>query len=273
MGSRLATEGTRVDSCPKDQHSKIGSAERAIGELDRTIAYSVLDGNLPSASWDFVEKNCSLLNDVTQSCPNDDSITIYEAETGIIPDLDLIPPLVCFGFRYLSKLDRKDFKLSPKNQAGVFFGFTIVEKGTYGSILMISELRFVVAKETLDFIRNNFPLKRAPAAYPEYAWMHSLMQRTLAVHKDSLFFDDFGDADQVIIAAPDPLQELVSSSQSFSNAAVESSTSDKSDPMDFDDEVQLLWHRTMKMTATIVTTKTLSTTKREEFLCVRVHTL
>jgi len=191
----------------------------------------------------------------------------------MIPDLNLIPPLGCFGFRYLSKLDRKDFKLSPKNQAVVFLGFAILEKGTYGSILMIGERRFFVAKETVDFIHNKFPLKRAPSAYPEYAWMHSLMQRNLAVHKDSLFSVDFGDVDQVIIAAPDPLQELVASSQSFSNAAVESSTSDKSDPMDFDDEVQLLWHRTMKMTATMVTTKTLSTTKREEFLCVCVHTL
>jgi len=76
MGSRLAAQGTCIDPCPKDEHSEIGSAERAIGELDRMIACSVLDGDLPPASWDFVGEHCSLLNDVTLSCPTDDSITI-----------------------------------------------------------------------------------------------------------------------------------------------------------------------------------------------------
>ena len=123
MGSRLAAQGICIDPCPKDEHSKIGSAERAIGELDRMSACSVLDGNLPLASWDFVGEHCSLLNAVTRSCPTDDSITMYEAEAGMIPDLDPIPPLGCFGLRYLSKLDCKDFKLSHKNQAGVFLGF------------------------------------------------------------------------------------------------------------------------------------------------------
>ena len=49
----------------------------------------------------------------------------------MIPDLDLIPTPGCFGFRYLSKLDRKDFKLSPKNQAGVLLAFATLVKGGY----------------------------------------------------------------------------------------------------------------------------------------------
>ena len=105
----------------------------------------------------------------------------------IIPDLDLIPPLGWFGFRYLSKLDCKGFKLSPKNQACVFLGFATLEKGTYRSILMVGERRFVVAQETVDFVHNNFPLKYAPSANPEYAWMHGLMQRNQAVQKDSFY--------------------------------------------------------------------------------------
>jgi len=54
---------------------------------------------------------------------------------------------------------------------------------------------------------------------------------------NSHFSDDFGDVDQSIIAASDPLQEFVASSQSFSKAAVEHSTSEKYDLMDFDNEV------------------------------------
>jgi len=49
----------------------------------------------------------------------------------MIPDLDLISPLGCLVFRYLSTLDRKDFKRSPKIEAGVFLGFATLEKGTY----------------------------------------------------------------------------------------------------------------------------------------------
>jgi len=50
MGSRLDAQGTCIDPCPKDEHSKIGSAQRAMGEIDHMIACSVLDGNLPPAS-------------------------------------------------------------------------------------------------------------------------------------------------------------------------------------------------------------------------------
>ena len=64
---------------------------------------------------------------MTQSCPTDHGIPIYEAETGLIPDLDALPPLGCFGVRYLSRIDRKDFKLSPKNQTGVFWGSLLSE--------------------------------------------------------------------------------------------------------------------------------------------------
>ena len=49
--------------------------------------------------------------------------------------------------------------------------------------------------------------------------------------------------DQGIIAALDPLQELVASSQSFSKAPVKGSTLDESHPMDFDHEVAELIHK------------------------------
>jgi hypothetical protein len=110
-----------------------------------------------------------LINAVTQSCPTDDSITIYEAESGGILDLDKIPPLGCFGIRYLSKLDRRDFKLSPKNQAGVFLGFATLSNSTDGSVLLIGDRRLVMAKETMDFIHNCFPLKEEPSSNSEYA--------------------------------------------------------------------------------------------------------
>jgi len=80
-----------------------------------------------------------------------------------------MPPLGCFGVQYLSKLDRKDFKLSPKNQAGVFLGFAIFRNGTHGSIQLIGDRRIVVATETMDFVHYLFPQKTAPLANSEYA--------------------------------------------------------------------------------------------------------
>ena len=74
----LDTQSTHIDPCHMDEHSKIGSAECAISELDCMIACSLLDSNLPPTSSDFVAEHCSLLSVVTQSCPPD-SMTIFEA--------------------------------------------------------------------------------------------------------------------------------------------------------------------------------------------------
>ena len=96
---------------------------------------------------------------MTQSCPTDHGITIYEAETGLIPDLDALPPLGCFGVRYLSKIDRKDFKLSPKNQAGVFLGFATLRNGTSETApLRISTQCQKMSTPTLD--QPNVPSTR-----------------------------------------------------------------------------------------------------------------
>jgi len=124
MGSQLAAQVMHIDTAPKDEHYQVGLAERAINEIDRMVAVSLLDTNIPKCYWDIVGEHCTLLNALTHSNPTDHGITVYEARTGLIPDLDTLPPLGCFGVRYLRKLNRKDFKLSPnlnlKNQAGSF---------------------------------------------------------------------------------------------------------------------------------------------------------
>jgi len=68
-------------------------------------------------------ENFTLIHAVTRLCPTNKIVTVYEAETGIIPNLDDIPPVGCFAICFLDKFDRKDFKLSPANQAGVFMGY------------------------------------------------------------------------------------------------------------------------------------------------------
>jgi hypothetical protein len=50
MGSRLAAQGTHIDPVPKDEHSKIGSAECGIDEIDRMVAASLLNSTFPSVT-------------------------------------------------------------------------------------------------------------------------------------------------------------------------------------------------------------------------------
>jgi len=124
----------------------------------------------------------------------------------MIPDFDKIPPLGCFDIRYLGKIDRKDVKLSPKNQAGVFFGFATLSNGTYGSVLLIGDRRLVVAKETMDFIHDCFPLKEEPSSNSEYAWVHNLLRQNRSPKKN-LTTQDAEDMQGNEIVALDPLQE------------------------------------------------------------------
>jgi len=70
-----------MNPVPKDEYSRIGSAESAIDEIDHMVAASLLDKNIPKCYLDIVGKHCTLLNAVTQSCPTNHGITIYEAST------------------------------------------------------------------------------------------------------------------------------------------------------------------------------------------------
>jgi hypothetical protein len=88
----------------------------------------------------------------------------------------------------------------------VFLGFATLRNGTYGSILLIGDRCIVVAKEPMDFIHDLFPLKHAPSANSEYAWLHRLLKRYKSPKKNSLT-EDVEDVQGNEIAALDPSQE------------------------------------------------------------------
>ena len=101
-----------------------------------------------------------MLNACLYPCPSNPSITIYECETGEIPNLDAIPEVVCFAVRYLAKINKQDFRLSPKNEASVFVGFTTLQ-GTYGSVLLVGDKKYVVAREHVSLSRIIFRCSRS----------------------------------------------------------------------------------------------------------------
>ena len=75
-----------------------------------------------------VSEHATLINACLNPCPVDESITIYECETGEIPNLDAIPEVGSFAVRFVTEIKKSDFKLSSKNQAGVFIGFATLKR-------------------------------------------------------------------------------------------------------------------------------------------------
>jgi len=63
------------------------------------------------------------------------------------------------------------------------------------------------AKETMNFIHDLFPLKIAPSANFDYAWLHRRLQRNVQRSKKNSLTEDFEDVQGNEIAALDPSQE------------------------------------------------------------------
>jgi len=71
MGSRLAAQSTHIDPVPKDEHSKIGSAKRAIDEIGCMVAASLPDTNIPKYYWTFPNvTGISLVSTALDSMPS-----------------------------------------------------------------------------------------------------------------------------------------------------------------------------------------------------------
>ncbi len=70
---------------PKGEHCSL--PEKAIGDLDRNTRAVMADANIPSPpqSWDIVVEHVALLNACTSPSICDPSITIFEADTGVVP--------------------------------------------------------------------------------------------------------------------------------------------------------------------------------------------
>ena len=89
-------------------------------------------------------EHSTLTHAVTHLCPTNKKVAVYEAETGMIPNLDDIPPVGCIAIRFLDKLDRKDFKLSPANQAGVFMGRPTL-RHVFGAVMQVGSNSYLTA--------------------------------------------------------------------------------------------------------------------------------
>ena len=114
---------------------------------DYMVECCMASRSLSEGCWDIVGEHSTLINACLNPCPTDKDITT-----------------------------KTDFKLSPKNEAGVFMGFATL-KGTYGSVLMVGEGKYVVAREHVAYVQDHFPLQARKSANPELDWLHRLLGR------------------------------------------------------------------------------------------------
>jgi hypothetical protein len=88
---------------PKSKHYSLGVPEKAIDDPDRNTKAVMADVNIPPLYWDIAVQHVALLNACTSPSIRDSSITIFEADTGVVPDLAVFPPPGCFCIRYERK--------------------------------------------------------------------------------------------------------------------------------------------------------------------------
>ena len=98
--------------------------------------------------------------------------------------------------RSVNKPPHRYFKLSPKNEAGVFCRFATF-KGTFGSMLLVGEGKYVVAREHVANVQDHFSLQAGKSANPELEWLHKLLGR----NNDNDIWQEAGKSNLV------PLQE------------------------------------------------------------------
>jgi hypothetical protein len=98
--SLLLAKGCQHICLPKSKHHSLGVPEKVIGDLDRNTRAVMADVNIPPMYWDIVVQHVALLNACTSPAVCDPSITIFEADKGVVPDLAVFPPPGCFCLRY-----------------------------------------------------------------------------------------------------------------------------------------------------------------------------
>ena len=175
----LLVKGSEMIKIPKNEHPSNGPAEVSVKELSKMLRAYLVDSHIPLAYWDYVVEHASLVHCMSTICPNDPSKTIFEAETGVTPNLDLLPRLGCMAVRPMSKSDRGDLKLGLLNEPGVFLGFSTVDGLTGAAILV--EKSVVLADQQVAFCDEVMPFKDAGIPNNK-RWSH--LHRLLGELKD-----------------------------------------------------------------------------------------
>ncbi len=124
-------------------------------------------------------QHVALLNICTSLAVCDPSITIFEDDTGVVPDLTVFPPPGCFCLLCRKKIERADLKLDTQNEPGVFLGFGHLEN-TFGVVILVKQ-SLVVARHNVFFVKNVFPFKEMKPSFTHWESLHKLIGRKNAI--------------------------------------------------------------------------------------------
>jgi hypothetical protein len=192
----------------KSEHHSLGVPEKVIDDLDRNTRAVMSDANIPPMYWDIVVQHVALLNACTSPAICDPSITIFESDTGVVPDLAVFPPPGCFCIRYREKIERADVKLDAQNEPGVFLGFGHLEN-TFGAVILVKQ-SLVVARHNVAFVESVFPFKEKKPNFTHWESLHRLIGRKNAVTEvhdfDNLLPDSQSDLEPAAASQPHQTQ-------------------------------------------------------------------
>jgi len=207
-------------------------------------------------------ENSTLIHAVTRLCPTNKIVTECEAETGMIPNLDDIPPVGCFAIRFLDKLDRKDFKLSPANQAGVFMGYATLQH-VFGAVIQVGSNAYVTARHNVSYVLHHFlHSNNSHSSNAELSWLHTLLAGSQNKKGSVSFNKSASEIEDVSLYCAESFVERVETHEIFVN---DNQTSDKGS--EINQEVQIaLQQLVIPVRETRATAKSKADTEDASFL-------
>lgn len=161
---------------PKGEHFSIGSAEKAIGDLDQIQRGLTAEANAPSNVWDILTEHAALIDSMVNPSPSLPSMTKFEHLYGVKPNLDLLPKVGCFCVRIQEKTDRFDQKLDPLNLPGTFLGFATI-RGCYGSVILTSKGTLLSARYNVAYDEEYMPRHDISSTNPRMRTLQWLIGR------------------------------------------------------------------------------------------------
>ena len=172
----LLVKGVKHITVPRGEHHSIGVAEKAIQDLKNMMRCFIADSNVPAIYWDFYVEHAALVNSMTYPSICDPAMTIFEAAWGVVPNLDLIPPLGCFCARLTdNSKPRSDSKLDPKNEVGVFLGFA-TKRNMYGAQILVQK-SVITAKHQIAYDIELFPFTEKDNSNNRLQFLQWLLNR------------------------------------------------------------------------------------------------
>lgn len=184
----LLVKGVNHVNVPRGEHHSIGVAEKAIQDLSNMMRCFITDSNIPGEFWDFVVEHAALVNSMITPSIVDNTKTIFEAVWGVIPNIDLVPPVGCFCTRLMDGTARADWKLEPKNQSGVFLGFAH-RRNIYGAQILV-EKSIITAKHQIAYDIELFPFQQRNNSNDRMQFLQWLLKRKSASISDTAIDND-----------------------------------------------------------------------------------